>query len=154
MNREHYKNAIGFYSGTTLVSTLLNGNDKEFLFVPTYGLEYARFIKPWLGLGIHNEFELQNYVIVDDEGEELSRSYIYVGSFLVYILPIKHLAIMLGPGQELSTEHRFSMFKIGFEYALYRGDGNGWYIAPEASMDWVSYGYQTITFGLAVGKGF
>ena len=149
------KNILGIFTGTTMVPTQIGSdNHREIMFVPTYGLEYGRKVTPWLGFGIHNEFELQTYIISNDEGEELDRSYIYVGSLLAIIMPVKHLGIFFGPGYEFTSDHNFRVFKIGVEYAMYRGDGHGWYLAPELSVDWISTIYSTFSFGLVIGKGF
>ncbi len=149
-----HKNRIAFFTGTSLAPTMLEGgNSTDIIFVPTYGIEYEHRITSWLALGVMNEIELQNYIITTSEGEEINRSFIYVGTIIAAVkTPIKHLYFLFGPGYEIASIHNFTIFKIGFEYGI--PIQNNWDISPEVTYDQISDIYHTITFGLAIGKKF
>ena len=149
------KNAFGVFTGTTIVPTFIeNGTVRQYMFVPTYGIEYGRRLNSWFYLGLHNELELQNYVISNEAGEELERSYIYVGSVLAVFAPFRTFVLYMGPGYEFTSDHNFRVFKVGMEYKLYRSSHSDWYLAPEISLDWISTLYSTFSFGIVVGKVF
>ena len=153
LKKNRHRNRIAFFTGTSLVPTELGHTGREeILYVPTYGIEYERAIAGWFGIGIHNELELQNYIIVDADENHINRSYVMVSAIILYFEPIDHLALFVGAGYEFTTEHNFSVIKIGAEYVIHLN--KGWDIAPEIYLDHVSNLYTTYSFGLAIGMGF
>jgi len=150
-----YRNRLALFSGTSLVPAEIGHSGKrENIYVPTYGLEYERAIAGWFGLGIHNEIELQNYIIEheNDMEQDIARSYVMVSCVILYFEPIDHLALFIGGGYEFTTEHNFTVAKIGAEYVIHLN--KGWDIAPEFYVDQVSNLYCTFSFGVAFGLGF
>jgi hypothetical protein len=149
---EGHLNRIGLCSGLTFVPTDLTSGKKDFLVVPTYGLEYERRIKKWFALGIVNEFELENYMIEHETEESIERSYIYVVSILAFFKPVKNLVIFAGPGYELTSEHNFEVLKMGVSYEFELSEK--WDLAPLLYLDRVSDLYTTYSFGLSIGRRF
>lgn len=147
-----HHNRLAFFTGTTLVPTSIDHSSKEILFVPTYGLEYERGINAWLGIGIANEIELQNYVIQKSNSEVINRSFIYVVSVFVMVQPVKPLVIFAGPGYELTSSQNFSIFKVGASYII--DVGNKFDVSPEIALDQIADKYATFTFGISLGKRF
>ncbi|HAW51564.1 MAG TPA: hypothetical protein DCX54_04425, partial [Flavobacteriales bacterium] len=129
-------NRLGLCSGLTFVPTDLTNDKKDYLAVPTYGIEYIRKIKKWFLLGFVNEFELENYVIEHENEESIERSYIYVVSVLALFKPVKNLVIFAGPGYELTSDHNFEVLKIGVSYEFELSEK--WDLAPLVYMDKVS----------------
>ncbi len=149
-----WKNRIAFFTGTSMATIKLEGTDRpQTIFIPTYGISYDRKITSWMAIGVLTELELETYVIETDHGETIDRNYVYVGSVLFFLkTPVKHLVFLFGPGYELSTKQNFRIFKIGFAYDF--EISNGWGIAPLVTYDRISNVYQTLTFGLDIGKKF
>ena len=145
---------LALFTGTSLAPTMLEGEgSNDIIFVPTYGIEYEHKINSWFALGIMNEIELQNYVITRSDGEEINRSFVYVGTLIAAVkTPINRLYFIFGPGYEIASDHNFTIFKFGFEYSV--PIQHNWDIAPELTYDQISDIYHTITFGLAIGKSF
>lgn len=150
----NFQNRIGFFSGTSVVPThIAHQISSEYTYVPTYGLEFGRSVTKWFGLAVHNEFELQHFVIVDeDENTDITRSNIYILTGLIYFIPIRHLGVYMGYGHEFTGSQGYEVYKVGMEYSIHIN--GGWDIAPEVCFDRVGNLFTTFTFGFTIGKSF
>jgi hypothetical protein len=124
-------------------------------FIPSWGLDLEYWFSPKVGLGIHNDLEVETFVILRDsgEGDELERITPLVFTLDLLIKPYKGLVLQIGPGYEIEKEEGFPLFRTGIEYEV--EFGNHWDISPTVFYDSrFDGGYHTWSIALGVGKRF
>lgn len=124
-------------------------------FIPSWGLDIEYWFSSEIGVGLHNDLEIETFIILKDngEGDELERITPLVFTFDLLYKPYKGLVLLLGPGYEIEKEESFPLFRTGLEYEI--EFGNHWDISPTVFYDSrFDGGYHTWSIGLGVGKRF
>ena len=131
--------------GHTLIKT--QGVDK--VFVPSWGLDIEYWFNHKWGLGLHNDIEIETFIILDEDDMEIERVnplvltldalYQFGGGFVVTI----------GPGIEIEKEASFYLMRLGIEYE--KDITDRFYLLPNLFLDQRFDGYNTWNIGLGVG---
>lgn len=135
--------------GHTLITP---GNSDTRLFVPSWGLDLEYWHTHELGVGLHTDIELQDFIVLNNEQEEIQRNQPFIITLDGLYRPWKGLVIMGGPGLEVEKEETFLLFRIGLEYEF--DIAAGWDLFPTLFYDQRLDGYSTASIGLGVGKHF
>ena len=123
------------------------------VYVPSWGLDLEYWISPGWGVGLHNDVELESFVVQHSNGdEEIERHSPVVMTLDALFKPWKGLVLQLGPGIEFERSENYAVLRAGIEYEFEFGDG--WDIAPTIFYDTRFDAYQTWSFALGVGKRF
>lgn len=122
------------------------------IFVPSWGLDIKYWASHRLGIGLHTDVELQNFVILNQEREEVERNEPVILSLDGLYRPSKNLILMGGPGIELEEGESFWLFRAGFEYEV--PVGTSFDVFPSLFFDQRFDGYNTLTIGQGVGRRF
>ncbi len=144
---KHFR--IAMLVGHTFVPTR---HSAERLIIPSYGLDLEYWFNNKWGIGLHNDLELQNFVIERGDYEILERDYPIVITLDALFHAWKGLSFQAGPGIELEKTENFYLFRVGVEY-LFLLPG-GWDLGPYFFYDTRDKVYDTWSLGLGVAKHF
>lgn len=127
-------------------------HSSERLIIPSWGLDLEYWFNPKWGLGLHNDVELQSFIIEKGADEIVEREYPLVITLDALYKPWKGLVLQLGPGYELERTENYFLVRFGLEYEF---DLPGhWDIAPTFFYDTREKVYDTWSIALGVGKRF
>jgi len=127
-------------------------HSSERLIIPSWGLDLEYWFNPKWGLGLHNDIELQSFLIEKGEDEIIEREYPLVLTLDALYRPWKGLVLQFGPGYELETTESFFLVRTGVEYE-FELPGH-WDISPSFFYDTRDRLYDTWSIALGVGKRF
>lgn len=168
---EHEHEAKGFsiagaISHTHIRSAINTEGDKEWLTLPSFGLNFNyKFNEKW-GIGLHNDIIVEEFEVEDpDEGEQLEAKSeveesaaiiergIPVSSALVLMYqPLEHLVLLAGGGVEFSKNENFAVIRLGVDVPFHLK--NNWELFGSAAFDFNIDAYNSFTFGLGIAKLF
>ena len=120
--------------------------------IPSYGLDLEYWFNDKLGLGLHNDLELETFIVEAGHQEFLEREYPIVSSLDLLYRPWRGLVIQIGPGVEFDRNQSFYLFRFGLEYEVELG--HHWDLYPTFFYDAREDAYTTLSLGLGVGKRF
>lgn len=127
-------------------------HSSERLIIPSWGLDLEYWFNSKWGLGLHNDVELQSFLIEKGADEIVEREYPLVITLDALYKPWKGLVLQLGPGYELERTENYFLVRFGLEYEI---DLPGhWDIAPTFFYDTRDRVYDTWSIALGVGKRF
>ncbi len=120
--------------------------------IPSYGLDLEYWLNPSWGIGLHNDLELETFIIEQNHRELLEREFPLVSSLDVLIRPWKGLVFQVGPGVEIDRNQTFFLFRLGLEYEVELS--HHWDLYPTFFYDAREDAFTTFSIGLGVGKRF
>ena len=146
--REHdHKHLLGVGAGVTLVPLgyQLGRTDARGLFAPNIGLEYFYRINRRWGAGFIGVFELDHYVVTDDQLErENAVNLTLVGLYA----PARYLDVFLGGGLEIEQHDNLALLRLGAQYSILLGQH--WALIPRVYFDFKgNYNTWSLTFSFA-----
>ena len=138
----------GVIGHTYINSEGMDGN----LYIPSWGLDIDYWFNHKWGIGLHNDIEIENFIVERNDAEVIERE-----NPLVFTLDaLYHIGngfvISLGPGVELEKNESFFLARVGLEYE-YEINSN-FYLMPTLFHDQRFDGFSTTTIGLGVGHSF
>lgn len=126
---------------------------KEGLFIPSWGLDYEYWLNDRWGIGLHSDLELQAFVIEQRESDEvLKREYPLVLTLDLLMNPWRGFVLEAGPGYEFERNETFFLLRFGASYE-FELPGQ-WDIAPTFFYDTRIDAFNTYSIGIVVGKRF
>jgi hypothetical protein len=143
----HFR-AAAFISHT-FISGVVEGSRVA---IPSYGLDLEYWFDEKLGIGLHNDLELETFIVEQNREEYLEREYPVVSSLDLLYRPLKGLVLQIGPGIEIDRNQSFFLFRLGLEYEVELG--HHWDLYPTVFYDAREDSYSTLSVGLGVGKRF
>lgn len=146
---DHPPFRVSVLIGHTLIKS--EGAD-SYLFVPSWGLDLEYWFGHTWGVGLHNDIEIESFIIRNSDEEEIERVNPLV--FTLDLLYRFHNGVVLsvGPGAEYESGESFYLARFGVEYEY--EIGNGYDISPSVFYDQRLDGFATYTIALGVGKRF
>ncbi|MCB0628583.1 MAG: hypothetical protein R2824_25715 [Saprospiraceae bacterium] len=149
--KSHLPFRVAGLIGHTLIPTKHAG---ENLFIPSWGLDLEYWIHPNWGIGLHNDIEIETFVILYNYGEERNPERVapLVLTLDALIKPFGGLVVQFGPGIEFEKKENFALFRAGLEYEI--EIGNHWDISPTIFYDTRFEEYHTWSFALGIGRRF
>lgn len=138
----------GVIGHTYINSDGMDGN----LYIPSWGLDIDYWFNHKWGIGLHNDIEIENFIVERNDAEVIERE-----NPLVFTLDaLYHIGngfvMSIGPGVELEKNESFFLARIGLEYE-YEINKN-FYLMPTLFHDQRFDGFSTTTIGLGVGHCF
>lgn len=129
--------------------TLVNSEGLDNVFVPSWGLDFEYWFNNKWGIGLHNDVEIETFVIKNADNNEIER----VNPVVLTLDALYHighgLVITLGPGVELEREESYYLFRVGVEYE--KDITKQFYLLPNLFLDQRFDGYHTWNIGLGIG---
>lgn len=139
-----------FRAAVLLGHTLITPGELETrLFVPSWGLDLEYWPSHRFGIGLHTDVELQDFVVLNQDREEVERSEPFIITLDGLYRSWGNLILLGGAGLELEGEHTFWLLRGGLEYEI--PFGKNFDLFPSLFYDQRFDGYNTLTFGLGVG---
>lgn len=136
----------GFISHTFIPSVV----EGDRFAIPSYGLDLEYWFTDRVGLGLHNDIELESFVVQRGPEEFVERDYPIVSTLDLLLKPWKGLAFQVGPGVEFDQNEHYYLLRLGVEYEVELA--HHWDIYPTFFFDNRTDGYTTFSIGLGVGK--
>lgn len=122
------------------------------LFIPSWGLDIEYWFNHSWGIGLHNDIEIESFIIRDSEQEEIER----VNPLVLTLDALYHfsngLVVSVGPGAEIENGESYYLCRFGLEYE--KEIGGGYDISPAIFYDQRLDGFATYTIALGIGKRF
>ncbi|WP_438961612.1 hypothetical protein [Nonlabens sp.] len=149
---EHHESngdGSGFRIAGIIGHTLVNNEGMDNVFVPSWGLDIEYWFNHKWGIGMHNDMEIETFIIKNSENEEVERV-----NPLVFTIDALYqfgggFVVTLGPGIELEKNESFYLMRVGIEYE--QDINKSLYILPNLFLDQRFDGYHTWNIGLGVG---
>jgi len=135
--------------GHTYVALEKRGNHTP---IASWGLDLEYWVNHKWGIGLHNDLEIESFIIEQEENELIERHYPLVGSLDLLIRPWRELVMFFGPGVEFDRNETFSLVRIGAEYEFILTETFD--LSPAFFYDGRIDAFNTWTFGLGVGYRF
>ena len=155
-NGQEFKNfRVAINLGHGYIPSASFGNDREFVVIPSWGLDLQYWFNPKLGVALRHDIEVAKYTRNNDDrhSEDLERTNPVIVSLPVLYSPWDNgLTFLLGPGIELEGHQNFSVFRfgLGYEFEI----GKHWDFAPEVVYDLKDGHINALTIAIGVGKRF
>lgn len=135
--------------GHTLIKS--KGADSQ-IFIPSWGLDIEYWLSYTWGLGMHNDIEIETFIVKSSDHKEIERVNPLVLTFdALYRFP-NGIVLSGGPGVEIESGESFYLCRFGIEYE--KEIGNGYDISPTIFYDQRLDGFSTYTVALGIGKQF
>jgi len=150
---EHHAEGSHFRGAILLGHTLITpGNADTRLFVPSWGLDLEYWGRGRMGLGVHTDVEIQDFVVLNNNQEEIERSEPLILTLDGLYSPVHGLVLLAGPGLEFEAGESSPLVRVGIEYEVELG--HSFDLFPTIFYDRRFDGYATLTVGLGVGRVF
>jgi hypothetical protein len=134
------------------------GVGEKHLFIPSWGLDIEWWQNHHWGIGLHNDLELQSFIVEHDGHEFVEREYPFVMSLDFLYRPYKGWVLQLGPGVELERNRDYVLIRAGLEYEFeFHGEGRQrgtWDISPMLFYDNRLAANDTWSIGIGIGRRF
>lgn len=125
---------------------------KNWITLPSVGLDYDFRITERWGIGLHTDMVVENFKYESEESAVYERSrpiaLVLVGSHRFG----EHLMLIAGGGIELAKEENFSLIRLGLDYGWELP--KEWELAVSLMNDFKIDAYDSWVLGLGVGKSF
>jgi len=135
--------------GHTLVA-LESG--KAHRLIASYGLDLEYWPSGKWGIGLHNDIEMENFVIIRQGQSDLERSRPIVTTLDVLYKIWRDLVLLAGPGVEIDPQETLALLRVGLEYEFELNDH--WDFSPALMYDTRRGAFDTWSFGIGVGRRF
>jgi len=147
---EEHESGSGLRVAGVIGHTFINsdGMDGD-LYIPSWGLDIDYWFNHTWGIGLHNDVEVENFVVVTNNNEVIER----VNPLVFTLDALYHLGngfvVSVGPGIEVEQNESFFLARIGLEYEY--DLSREFYLMPTIFYDQRFDGFSTANLGLGVG---
>lgn len=136
--------------GHTFIPTSVSAQAR--MVIPSWGLDVEYWFNERIAIGLHNDIEIQSFLIEKDGDEVLEREFPLVLTLdALYKLP-NGLVFGLGPGYEIEPNESFFLIRAGVEYEIELH--HHWDLSPTVFYDTRFEANDTWTFAIGIGKRF
>lgn len=119
--------------------------------VPIWGFDYDYWFHPNWGVGLHNDWTLQQFKVLKEEGGTLvERSRPFSMSLTALYKPTEHLVFTVGAGKEWERSEHLGLVNLGIEYGWELP--KDWELSVNGKYEKKISVYTTWMFGLGVSK--
>ena len=119
---EKSKHSISLLISHTQINEGLNENNKkQWLSLPSWGINYNYSLSEKWNLGVHTDIIIEDFKVesLSKKGEIIERSYPIASALVTSYKPNKYLSVLLGPGAELAKGHNFFLIRTGVEFGAH-----------------------------------
>jgi|AntRauTorckE5430_2_1112549.scaffolds.fasta_scaffold12067_3 hypothetical protein len=120
--------------------------------IPSYGIDLEYWFNNRWGIGLHNDIELETFIVERENNEFTERRFPIVTTLDLLYHHNSGLVFVIGPGLEFDINEKFMLFRVGLEYELELE--HHWDLYPTIFYDMRADAFTTFTFGLGIGKRF
>lgn len=120
--------------------------------IPSYGVDLEYWLNNHWGIGLHNDIELETFIVERENNEFTERRFPVVTTLDLLYHHDSGVVFVIGPGLEFDIHEKFMLFRVGIEYELELE--HHWDLYPTIFYDMRADAFTTFSFGLGVGKRF
>jgi len=120
--------------------------------IASWALDIEYWHNDKIGIGLHNDLEIESFIVEEQAGEFIERDFPIVVSLDVLFKPWKGLVLYAGPGMEFDSNENFRLIRLGVEYEFIINEHID--IAPTFFHDNRFNAFDTWTIALGVGWRF
>lgn len=145
------KHSIALVISHTQINEGINAEGKkQWLSLPSWGINYNYLLNSKWALGIHTDIIVEDFFVesLDRSGGTIQRSYPIASAIVVSYKPGKYFSFMLGSGGEFTNEENFFMLRLGLEYSYHMNDN--WELIANILNDLKVNGYNSWGVGMGV----
>jgi hypothetical protein len=127
--------------------------EKNFLTVPSWGLDYNFQINNKWAVGLHNDIITESFNVIDFEGNrEFERERPFTMTLVGVYRPHERWSFLAGAGYEFAVEENLSLLRLGVErgWELEKG----WEVFATIQYDLKFSVYDSWMIGVGFSKGF
>ena len=160
----HKKHVIsGSINHTVIFGGVKNG-DATSITLPSFGLNYTYFFNNKWAIGLHNDIILEDFFVKEssssqirstsDDGQTavIERGTPIAACIVGVYKPIPNLGLMAGFGREFSSHEDYDVIRLGLEAPFHLP--NNWEVFGVVSYDIMINAYESLTYGIGIGKLF
>jgi len=147
------RHSIAVLVSHTQIVNGIKGEDKKWISVPSWGIDYNYEINERWAIGLHNDIIVESFVVEHNDGTEIERSSPIASAVVGMFKPIKNFSIVLGVGGEFSKEENLFLIKAGIEYG-HRILHDNWEIIASLTNDLKLDAYNSWNIGFGIARRF
>ena len=117
--------------------------------IASWALDVEYWWKESIGVGLHNDLEIESFIVEDTDGEFIERHFPVVVSLDFLFKPWKGIVVYGGPGMEFDSNESFGLMRTGIEYEFVLDDHFD--VSPTFFYDNRFGAFNTWTFAFGVG---
>lgn len=128
---------------------------KQWIVVPSWGLDYNYWLSSHWAIGIHSDMILESFKVKsegEEDGSAIERNRPIAIVPVAVFKPKEHSSFIVGLGKEFAPEEDFTLMRLGYEYGI--EIGKQWEFCAGLTYDLKFNVYNTWTFGLGISKSF
>ena len=160
----HKKHVISASINHTVIFGGVKDGDPTSITLPSFGLNYTYFFNHKWAIGLHNDIILEDFFVKesssyetrstsDDEQVAVIERGTPIAACIVGIYkPIPNLGLMAGFGREFSSHEDYSVIRFGLEAPFHLP--KNWEVFGIVSYDIMIDAYESLTYGIGIGKMF
>lgn len=144
-----------FMSHSHIAAGASDAGGKEWIVVPSWGLDYNYWISAQWAIGVHSDMMIQSFKVKEGneaEGSTIERTRPIAILPVVVFKPKEHSSFIVGLGKEFAAEGNLTLMRIGYEYGL--DIGNQWELSAGIAYDLKFNAYDTWILGLGISRSF
>lgn len=153
LNKSHHTLSV-IISHTQISQGIQANGDRKWLSLPSWGLNYNYiFNKKW-ALGLHTDIIVEDFVVQEhlksSNGQVLERAYPIATTLMTTYKPRKHLAYVLGFGNEFASSGSLFLVRAGLEYGWHINEK--WELVSLLTNDFRFNAFNSWAIGLGITK--
>jgi hypothetical protein len=145
------KHSILFIISHTQINEGLDENGKkQWLSLPSWGLNYNYSLSKKWAIGMHTDIVVEDF-IVDNHSKQnavIERSYPIASAIVISFKPGKDFSFLLGSGAEFSKGNNFLLIRAGLEYGLHIN--KNWEFIANIINDYKFSAYNSWSLGMGI----
>jgi len=146
----YHRISLSMLNGHIPAINTVSGKFKNTI-VPIWGVDYDYWFRPNWGIGLHNDWTLQQFNVVKEEGGAIvERSRPFSMSLTALYKPTEHLVFTIGAGKEWEQSEHLGLINLGLEYGWELP--KDWELSINGKYEKKLSVYTTWMFGLGVSK--
>lgn len=152
--RSDTANEFSFSISHAHLGSGVEGGDKKWLILPSFGLDYSYHFGQWY-TGIHSDIIIRNFTVEANlDGDELflDRSTPLASALVIGYEVDNHLSFLLGGGAEFAYEGTYGLVRAGMKYNWELS--TKWKVGLKLNYDAKLERYDTWTFGATAARIF
>jgi len=123
-------------------------NGTGLYFVPTWGVDLDYHLSDAWSIGWHSDIELENYIIITDDGKELEIETPMISTLDIFYRLNHNLIVGFGPGMTVENGVIKTLVRVGLEAEVPLNDRWEW--TPTLYLDQRIDGHSVWTFAVGV----
>ena len=150
---------------TVIFSAIKDGEAASNIILPSFGLNYTYSFNHKWAIGLHNDIILEDFIVKGNETDQsksnsksnednaiIERETPVAACIMAIYKPIPNLGLMAGLGREFSSHEDYTVIRFGIEAPYHLP--NNWELFGVVTYDINIDAYQSLTYGIGIGKLF